>query len=323
MPTQRNFVERTDCPACRGKAGKTLYRSPFDQGPIGSFVRAYYGVDPAILAAAPYELVRCLKCTLVYQKWVGDGALLAELYGDWINEANLPADDPQYQQEVSHPLESRDGHEIMAAASLLGVAPSAMTTMDYGMGWAMWARIAKHLGAASYGSEISPTRIDFARQHGVIPLADHELGADRFHFVNTEQVMEHVADPRGIAERLAKALVPGGILKISVPSAERADRIAESLRSGRCRGTIEELMPVQPLEHINSFTRKSIEVLAASLGLEVAHIPLGAGYAFLGRPGSISPRRPKKALKELVRPFYQVWNPRNLYVWLRKPVARG
>lgn len=320
MPTQsrKNFVERTACPACGSRQAQTLYRSRFDEGAIGVLIRTHYGIDPAVLSAAPYELVRCLGCTLAYQKWVGDEALLAELYGAWINEMNLPENDPQYQLEVAHPLESRDGHEILAAASLLGLRPAEMSTMDYGMGWAMWARIAKQLGCQSYGTELSPSRVEFAREHGVIPVADDALGAMRFHFINTEQVMEHLLDVKGVAERLARALVPGGILKVSVPSGERVDRIVASLASGHCRGTADELMPIHPLEHINSFTRIAIEKLGSACGLDVVRLSPRDSYAFLRRRGSVSLRRPKKALKELARPFFQVRNPRNLYVWLRK-----
>ena len=310
------FVRRESCPLCRSGDVRTVYRSRFDEGPIGAFVHRYYRIDPRLLSAAPYELARCQGCTLLYQAWVGDDRLLAELYGEWINESNRPDEDPLYRSIMARPLESRDAHEILVAATFLGVEPSKMRTLDYGMGWAMWARVASTLGCRSFGTELSPARVDFAREHGVTTLGEDEIAGQRFDFINTEQVMEHVTQLRPSLDRLASALRPGGILKISVPAADHAAAIVESLRSGTVPSD-EAIMPVQPLEHVNSFTRQALRRLASELGLEPVRPSIAQRYAFLRTPGAIGLVRPRNAAKELVRPFYQYWNPRNHYLWLR------
>jgi 2-polyprenyl-3-methyl-5-hydroxy-6-metoxy-1,4-benzoquinol methylase len=320
-PGSYDFEERTHCPVCRSARTKTLYASPFTQGAIGAFVADYYQLRPAVLSAAPYELVRCLDCRLVYQKWVGGTELLAELYGEWIDQHCPPDQDPQYRDQIGNVLQSRDGHEIMVAAAYLGLAPSGLVTLDYGMGWALWARIARELGCRSHGSDLSRSRMDYAREHGIATLDDDALGEPRFHFINTEQVMEHLAHPRETAERLAAALLPGGILKVSVPSAEKADAIVNQLSEGKCGGTIEDLMPVQPLEHVNSYSRYSLSKLAGILGLRIVQPGLATKYAFLRVRGAISPSHPRKMAKELVRPVYQFRSRRNLYVWMQKPWA--
>lgn len=319
VPDGFGFVERRDCPACGSSRSATAFRSPFDEGAIGRFLRDYYAVDPKLLHAAPYELMRCPDCTLVFQRFAGDDALLGELYGKWINHSYVPELDRQYQAEVSAPLRSRDGHEILIAADVLGMGPEAMTVLDFGMGWGMWARIARQLGCDVYGREIPADRLEYAARHGVRPIDFDELGKPMFDFINTEQVMEHVRDLAATARQLARSLRPNGILKISVPNAEGALRIAGDLRSGRCRGTIDELMPVHPLEHVNSFTRVALSKLAERLGLEIFRPGLALRYAFLKRRGSILLTEPAKAIKELVRPVYQYHNRSNLYVWMRKP----
>lgn len=147
------------------------------------------------------------------------------------------------------------------------------------MAWAggLWARIARQLGCQSYGLDLSPSRMSYAREHGIAIVEDHDIKGRQFHFINTEQVMEHVAHPRDVAERLAGPLAPGGILKVSVPAAEHAKR----LRQGRLKGTREVLMPVQPLEHVNTFTKGSLEQLALLLGLALVEPKLTQKYAFL------------------------------------------
>jgi SAM-dependent methyltransferase len=315
------FVERPDCPVCHAPGGESLYRSPFEEGPIAALIRTYYKVDPLRFGGAVFELIRCPTCSLIYQRWVGDEALMGELYGTWINEDCVPERDPVYQSAIAHIAQSRDAHEIAAVAAFLGREPRELSTLDYGMGWALWARIAQQIGCHSHGVELSPSRVAFAEAHGVHTLSETGLGRDRFDFINCEQVMEHVVDPRGLCEQLVEALAPGGILKISVPSAEKGQAVADLLKRAPAEVTAAQVMPVHPLEHVNGFTARSLKALGELLGLEMVRPSLRDRFAFLARPGSIRWSDPKLAIKELVRPIYQFHNPRNLYVWLRKSPA--
>jgi 2-polyprenyl-3-methyl-5-hydroxy-6-metoxy-1,4-benzoquinol methylase len=312
------FVERSRCPACRSSDAKALHRQPFLEAPVSTFIAEHYGVNPDVLAGATYELDECQDCTLIYQRWVGDADLLTELYGVWVHDHGLPSEEPIYQLEIAHPLQSRDAHEIMTAAALLDVPLQQLATLDYGMGWALWARISQKLGCQSFGSDIAQSRMNFAEEHGVNAVRNEELGTPRFHFINTEQVMEHLANPADVAEMLAASLLPGGILKVSVPSGDRISELALKLAATRSGSFANELMPVHPLEHVNAFTRRSLESLAHRLGLEIVRPSLLQSFAFVRRTGALSAFRPSKALKELVRPIYQWRNPSNLYVWMRK-----
>lgn len=315
---RHSFVSRDRCPGCGSGAAETLFRRNFNQDMVADYIRNHYKVDPVALAGADYQLVRCGACTLLYQRWVGDDALLEELYGVWIESDAHPESDPQYREAISAPAQSRDGHEIMAASASLGEPIDRMTTLDYGMGWALWARNAKRLGCRSYGNELSPTRIAFARREGIPVLSDEEIGTQRFHFINTEQVFEHVVQPGRLARLLADALLPGGILKISVPSGERWKMAVQEMQRG---GDFEarELVPFQPLEHVNSFTRRSVELLGASVGLRIYRPRIDHRYAFLRHASAVPLSKPKQLAKELVRPIYQYHNRWNLYRWLRKP----
>lgn len=322
-PRSYGFEARSSCPACRSAETKTLYSTPFDSGTIGRFVREYYHIDPAVLREAPYRLDRCRQCGLVFQHHIGDAQLLTELYSNWVDEPEDPELIDSYRAEMSSVPESRDAHELMAASSFLGVPLRGMKTLDYGMGWGLWPRIAVALGCDSYGSDLAAPRMEYAAAHGIRTVTDAEIGEHRFHFINTEQVFEHVPQPLDLLRRLASALEPGGVVKISVPSGERIDGIVESLRSGLLGGDRDSIMPVQPLEHINCFGHGAIRAMAAEAGLESVRPGLWHGYAFLRHWGTVRPTRPRKAVKELIRPWYQYRNPDNLYVWLRRPQGRA
>lgn len=314
------FERRDSCPACAEREHDTVYSSSFADGSISTFVREYYGADPKWLAQAPYELARCRRCGLVFQHYMGGPELLSDLYTHWVEEPEDPeADIATYREEIRNIALSRDAHELMSAASFLRLPLTSLKTLDYGMGWALWARIAARLGCDSYGSDLAAPRMEFARRHGVKTIEDDGIGRLKFHFVNTEQVFEHVPEPLLLLKKLADALEPGGIVKISVPSGEQADRVIAALNDGSYRGDYRTIIPVQPLEHVNCFTRRSVEVMAAEAGMEIVRPGWYHGYAFLRHRGTLRPGRPKKVLKELIRPWYQYRNPSNIYVWLRKP----
>ena len=315
------FVERQACPGCGGAESDLLYECRFDEGAVGNVIREHYGIDPAILGDGTYALVRCRSCSMAYQRWVGNEPLLTDLYSDWVRDHALPDEDPVYQKNVRRPRASRDGHELMVASRYLGIPLAELVTLDFGMGWALWARIAAQLGCKSHGSELAEERMAYARRHGVSTLSLEEVGDDRFHFINTEQVFEHLTDPLAVGQALAKSLRPRGILKISVPLAADAEAIAAQLRNDNASVDGERLMPVAPLEHINGFNYGAVAVFASKLGLEVVRPSLPTRYAFLTAPGAFSYGDPVSIAKELIRPLWQDRNRRNLYVWLRKPAS--
>jgi SAM-dependent methyltransferase len=150
-----------------------------------------------------------------------------------------------------------------------------------------------------------------------------ELAEEQFHFINTEQVFEHLTDPLLVRQALARALIPGGILKISVPLAADACSIAAQLRDDNASVDGERLMPVAPLEHINGFNYHAVGVFASRLGLTVVRPSLAKRYAFLTERGAFDFRDPKSVAKELARPLWQDRNRRNLYAWLQKRVAEA
>lgn len=318
-PAPYSFNGRVRCPACHSTDTRIRFETSFAQGGIGTFVRHYYQVDPTLLGARPYRLDECGRCGLVFQAFIGDDRLLADLYTHWVGEPQDPERDiDTYRADMAAVRLSRDAHEIMAASSFTGVSLDQLRTLDYGMGWALWARIAATLGCRSYGSDLAEPRMDFARRHGVEAVTDEQIGALRFDFINTEQVFEHVPEPLELLRRLSASLAPGGIVKLSLPSGERADGLIDMLAQDSYDGDYPSIIPVQPLEHINSFKWRSIQAMATAAGMRIVRPSLWHRYAFLRHRGTIDPRRPKKTAKELVRPVYQHRDPSNLFVWLRR-----
>lgn len=307
------FQTRSHCPACAG-VSRTRYQAPFNAPPMSEFIADYYGVDPSPLEAE-YRIEQCTACRTFYQAEVGGPELLERIYDQWVDQVEDPNRIPSHADDSANPRLSRDGHELMAAASYLGLPLDELRTLDFGMGFALWAGIAQQLGCDSYGTDLSKGRMEQARRQGVKTV--EELG--QYHFINTEQVFEHLTDPAGAMEKLSQALLPGGVLKVSVPSTRGVHRFCEKMNSGTAEIIAAEILPIHPLEHVNCFTRAGIVALGRRFGLEPVRPGIRHGYAFLRHRRTLSIRRPAKAAKELVRPIYQWMAPNNLYAWLRKP----
>ncbi|MBA3896358.1 MAG: class I SAM-dependent methyltransferase [Sphingomonadaceae bacterium] len=317
-----DFVERASCPACRSLHTRQLFEAPFNSPVVGGLISRFYARDSELIGHVTYRLDKCLVCELVFQHYIGGRAFMEELYTNWVVGTNEP--DTQfetYRRDIECKMLSRDAHEILTAAAFLQKPVSALKTLDYGMGWALWARIASHLGCDSYGSDLSVPRMDFAKRHGVKVLIDAELGGHRFDFINTEQVMEHLPRPLETVEALAGSLRPGGILKISVPLGDHASDAVRELRAAKSVDDWKNFMPVHPLEHINTFRRHSVRVMGAKAGLVEVRPNWLTRYAPYRTPGTWSLRKPRALMKELIRPYYQYHNSLNLYVWLRKPIV--
>jgi hypothetical protein len=296
------FVIRERCPICKGVT-EPIYTCSFAEPPVSVFIRHCYGRD--VPDAASYTLKECPACSLIYQAEIGDDAFMAELYSEWVGEGDESM--PYYRDAIKDPARSRDGHELMTASAWLRVPLQSMRTLDYGMGLALWPRISNALGCDSWGFDLSKERTEFARAHGV------KVGIEgRYHFINLDQILEHVPDPAGLLKSLVEHLLPGGVIKVSVPSGEglRTDRIEEYLE----KTDAASLVPVSPLQHINCFRPRSITAIAGECGLAEVRPSLAQRYAFL-------PSAWDKGLKELARPLVQYRMRSVLYAWLTPKVT--
>lgn len=316
------FVERKDCPVCHSSDLRTIMVCDFADDPIAANLRDYYGRDPERLRGWKFDLEQCARCECLFQKWMGDEAFLEELYTDWL-EGHI-ADDPDsygpWQKILAEPRKSRDGHEVMMAAACLGRPVEGLKTLDYGMGFGIWARVALALGADSRGCDLSPACVAYARGKGVGIASQEDLdrGGSDFDYINTEQVFEHIGDPGGEAKRLAANLRPGGLLKVSVPSGiGMVDRVRRGSWDA-AKYSKDSLNAVQPLEHINAFTDRTMEELGRFAGLERIRIPYRHRFAFLRHKGAV-PLAPKALGVSLLRPWHRFNNALSLHYWYRKP----
>jgi 2-polyprenyl-3-methyl-5-hydroxy-6-metoxy-1,4-benzoquinol methylase len=307
------FTERECCPACGSKATIQIVSLPFDSPPIGTFLSTHYHglADLSRLTSANFDVHRCTACGLVFQKHVPTGRLLQDIYDVWIP----PSEEARLRAGYTLSHYRYLAGQVDFLIQYFGVRPCEVKVFDFGMGWAEWINVARGYGCQVSGTELSMERIEHAREMGVrIVEWDQIPGAD-FHFINTEQVFEHLLEPQETIRHLADGLRPGGLLKISVPNGYGAASRLRKL-SGLATVDREFIMPVQPLEHINCFDYSSLAALGKTVGLSVVRPQLRMLYN-----GSTGWFEVRQGLKNLLRPLYRHVFPKSTFVYFAKPLG--
>lgn len=253
------FETRPACPACGGSEIVQRFSQPFAEGDTWAFLSRYYEgrITRPMLGEALYVLAECRSCGLHFQRHVLDDEGMAYLYETAISpEASLA------KREQAAPSYFRGLMRDAARVATLVPAARArdLRVLDFGMGWGHWAAAAKALGHTVQGAEISPRRIAFASGLGVPTLDLADAPAESFDYIHAEQVFEHLAEPAAVLALLSRLLRPGGVIRIAVPDGEAAPA---KLKAG-WRAAKDEL---HPLEHLNAYSRDSLDGLAARHGL--------------------------------------------------------
>jgi 2-polyprenyl-3-methyl-5-hydroxy-6-metoxy-1,4-benzoquinol methylase len=309
-----NFILRICCPACKSTSHKTIYSCEFLKSPIRNYIEAFYasqgGVDFKYLQGGTFELEECEDCGMIYQKEIPNEFLSTKLYEEWI--------DPEIalkQHFDSKGLSYYSGYaqEIMMLIAYIKAIPSQLKFFDFAMGWGRWAMMAMAFGCESYGLELSRSRQEYAKSHGITLISWDEIPGYRFDVINAEEILEHIAEPLETLSHLKKSLKPEGIIKISVPDGHDIKRRLSISDWTAPKYSRNSLNLVSPLEHINCFNRDSLIKMADRAGLEIINIPLSLQYAYAANWRLIKP-----ALKNILYPLYRSVLRRGTHTFLRQ-----
>lgn len=308
--TQPILVRRDRCPGCQREAGKLLYSEPLDSPGITRYMQEHYEgrVDRAF-AGHDYQLARCDHCSLAYQALVPVPELLEEIYDRWLPDTERAAVASRFDLGDYRYLAG----QVEFVLAHFGLRPGEIKALDFGFGWAEWSKMASAYGLDVCGAELSQVRIAYAKSVGIRIVESDALPARAFHFINTEQVFEHLLEPGAVLKQLAAALRPGGLVKISVPDAGKAIRKLLGAKSFAALGK-DDIMPIAPFEHINAFTYDSLVAMGREAGLAPIRPSLRKLYN-----GSSGWMQPKSALKTLARPLYRHVYPKSTFVYFASP----
>lgn len=308
------LCERKTCPVCGSARLTELMREAFAGPAMTGFLTRQYGgrADIAHLREDTWVLAQCQECHHVFQTKIPKDALLRDIYNRWI---------PNTERERLHQSYRLNDYRYLSEQldfliQHLKKPPAKIQVLDFGLGWAEWATMALAYGCQVFGSELSEDRIANAKGRGIHMVELDALEPGMFDFINTEQVFEHLTDPGPVLTRLVAALKPGGLLKISVPDSRRT---LSKVHRGASFGSLapHEIVPIAPLEHLSSFTARTLAELGARHGLRVLRPSLYKLWN--GSAGWLSPKR---FARLTLRPFYRHVAPKSTFIYFEQ-AARG
>jgi len=250
---------RSFCPSCASTEYVVKLKLPFSDPKIRDFIKSYYGdtVPLESLDEGSFEIARC-KCGFIWQTNILNPTGMQRFYGQWIDSAKSL--EKREKADLSYYMGLAKNLAFCKAA--LGKTEVRAKSLDYGMGWGHWAIMALAFGFDSYGTELSPDRIEFAKQRGVKVIDDLEaMEPESFRVINADQVMEHIPDPNRAFGQLSRLLTKGGIMHVAVPDGTKD---AASLDDGSWKP---KKSATQLLEHINAFTPQTLMAMAQRNGL--------------------------------------------------------
>ncbi len=318
-----NFIKRIVCPACDCKTNKEIYSISYNDSILTKYLNDFYnpqgGIEFEYIKNASYTLRECENCKLIYQEYVPNEFLMNKLYEEWLDPKMAMIE----SNEQSLTYFQKYAVELINIISYFDTIPNNLVFMDFGMGWGKWSLLAKAFGCDSYGMELSKERVDHAKKNGIKILDWEDIPKMNFDFINTEQVFEHIPNPLDTLKYLVQSLKPGGIIKISVPDGNNANRILDIMDWTIPKGTKNSLNIVAPLEHINCYKTESLLALANKSDLEYVDVPFDN---YIKKFTEKKNPTYKEVTKNLLRPIYHklirrkknLHKPDGTYLFFRK-----
>lgn len=310
QPTREDlFVERDRCPACDGARLTEIYTADL----LDPNIRVYLASkirEPAMLESfrgVSYTLLKCGSCGLVFQHNILSDDHLPQLYAEeWMPRA----------YDTAAELFAYNANELWTIRSLFDKPVRDVRVLDFGLGTARWAKVAKAIGFDVYGTDLIQSLLDDARLNGIKTLSIDEIANHQFDFINTEQVFEHLPRPGETLAELTDRLRPGGIIKISVPDGRDIEKRLPMMDWSAPRHSKRFLIPVTPLVHINTFDYDVIRRIGEHHGLRAVEPKLRQEYWV------IDASSPKNLGRSLLRPIARRLR-RRAYALLKKPAAEA
>ena len=285
-----DFLIRSECPSCKEVEQFSLFNRSFNDNLIQEYLAIEYpGVkDFNIPEAVKFEFVECIRCSLIYQKYVFCEDKIGEVYNCWMDQKEALCD-----HLATGNWKYEYNERILKYASLwLNKPPNQIRFLDFGAGFGTSLKVALKMGFLTSAIEYSEERINYLTSIGVEII--QEGSQKKFDFIICDQVLEHATYPDQLLKSINRLLAPNGLVYLAVPNCLNfkknvvaAERITSPIKYHRALSGAS----IGAFQHINFFTHKSLR----------ATLMANVFKAFLPFQMSILP---PLSIKGFCRPFY-------------------
>lgn len=169
------------------------------------------------------ELRQCPSCRLRFT-WPRSGDRFNRFFYNWIYDEKGATDMPEPDRlpELVANKFRGTSMDFSARVSLVKAVCPGGRLLDYGASWGYATLQFRDAGFDATGFEPSVVRAAYGRTHLGVNLVDDlsklDGGDGSFDVVFSSHVFEHLSNPRGAFEAIARALKPGGRLVAFMPN---------------------------------------------------------------------------------------------------------
>tara|TARA_B100001741_G_C16535129_1_gene591501 strand:- start:247 stop:1131 length:885 start_codon:yes stop_codon:yes gene_type:complete len=255
---KKYFNIRKKCPLCHSKKIKIIFSKTFEE--IRSkefFFKHLNNKFPLImLEDSFYKLSECLNCKIIFQNHVLNKKYNFKFYNDYINheKVNLEKNAPKLKTGAYK-------NEIELFEKIF--KNKNIKILEFGAGLGAWIIALKQKNFNNiYGVEISKKRRQFLKKNKINCYENlNYIKNKKFDLIYSDQTLEHLVDPGKILKTLVSKLKKDGILVVKIPSGLF---LKKKLKNNYYAQKDEAI----PLEHINIFTKKSLNFIKSYFNLQ-------------------------------------------------------
>ncbi len=241
--------------------GSEYFKKKFSDNEFKIFFSKFYGTKKHLILTEflndkEFILLKCKKCKFIWQKFQPTNELAIKLYDTIIDDqASLKKSEniylkrkEKFKQEFDYIYKYFNFERI--------------NVLDFGAGWGSWLKSIDTNKVNSYALEISISRKKYliSKKIKVLDLNQVKNHINYFNFIKLEQVLEHLTDLKSSMELLKRIANKNSIIDVSVPNGNKEINKSRNIKI--------EKGPIQPLEHVNCFTNRSLKKLFSNYGFK-------------------------------------------------------
>jgi 2-polyprenyl-3-methyl-5-hydroxy-6-metoxy-1,4-benzoquinol methylase len=291
-----SIIRREKCPVCSCLNPDILYRKKYHDKLIFRYMEiAYQGyADLDFLEDVDFELVKCRKCSFIYQTNVLNDEKLADLYNKWIHpELAMDWNNMElFNKQVTN------FQIIRFIAGYFNKDVSTIKILDYGAGFGDFLKLAENCGMKTRALEFSSERVDSLKKKGISVISPEVSRTEKFDFILVSSVLEHLTDPVSFLAEISSLLHNDSIAFIDVPNCRNIETKIKKCLAITDPGELHKAFlsaNISAFQHVNFFNHSNFKSLLKSSGFEIIFKP------FLEFSTS---NNSNKIIVPMLKPFY-------------------
>ena len=145
--------------------------------------------------------------------------------------------------------------------------------LEFGSGWGFWSNYLKNNSFNVSAFEVSKSRIENLKRNNINVISNIDIIDKKFDFIYSEETFEHIPKPKETLIKLSRILNKDGFILLRFPSTFLFNlKLSNNYKPQKdC---------AHPLEHINSFNKRSFISMVKNTDLEIIDLKSKFNFFF-------------------------------------------